>query len=59
MSENKTTTPKYVGEGISVWVNQTKEGETYLTVQLFGKNGLRISCFKHKPKIKEEKILEA
>jgi hypothetical protein len=37
--------PDYEGDGISVWINKSKEGKVYCTVQLFGPKGVRVNCF--------------
>jgi hypothetical protein len=42
--------PDFKNEGVAVWINTTKDGEQYLTVQLFGKNGIKINVFKYQPK---------
>lgn len=44
--------PNWVGDGVAVWLNTDKNGDQYATVQLFGKNGLRVNCFK--PREREE-----
>ena len=43
--------PKYRGPGIDVWINKDKEGKTYLTVQVLGKNGVRVPCYKYEPPV--------
>ena len=37
-------------DGCAVWINQTKDGQKYLSIQLLGKNGIKINCFKNEPK---------
>lgn len=37
--------PDYAGEGVAVWINKTKDGQVYATVQLFGPKGVRVNCF--------------
>ena len=46
----KGNPPDFSGDGLAIWVNKDKNGENYLTIQLFGKNGVRVNCFKVKPK---------
>ena len=46
--------PNFKGDGMAVWVNKTVKSETYLSVQLFGKNGVKVNCFKYTGKPKEE-----
>lgn len=38
--------PDFSGDGIAIWVNETKEGKPYLSIQLFGKNGIKVNAFK-------------
>lgn len=46
--------PDFEGPGVSVWLNKTKEGKLYATVQLFGKEGVRVACFpREEPFVKE------
>ncbi len=46
--------PDYTSrDGVSVWINKKKDGEQYLTVQLLGKNGIKVNCFKYTPRPKE------
>lgn len=55
MTDEKQKTgvpPKYRGEGIAIWENQDKNGNAYLTVQMLGKNGIRVNCFEVKDKEK-------
>ena len=47
--------PKFKGDGVAVWVNKDKNNKTYLTVQLMGKNGIRVNCFEYEP---EPKVVE-
>lgn len=51
--ESKGKPPKYAGEGIAIWVNKDKNNKTYLTVQLFGRHGIRVNCFKVEEKRNE------
>ena len=48
------TRPDFKGDGVAVWINQIKEGEhkgeDYLSIQLLGKNGIKINAFKYEPK---------
>jgi len=43
--EVKGVPPAYRGEGVAVWINKDKNGKDYLTIQLLGKNGIRVNCF--------------
>ncbi len=50
MTENEIKTekgskPDFKGDGISVWINQDKNGYKYLSVQLLG--SLRVKAFKY------------
>jgi hypothetical protein len=47
------TPPSYKGDGVAVWINQTKQGEKYLSIQILGKNGLKVNAFKFTPKPKQ------
>jgi len=54
-SEKTGTAPDYRGDGIAIWKNISKEGKLYLSVQLFGKNGIKVNAFKTEPKtVKKE-----
>lgn len=46
------TPPNFKGEGVAVWVNEDKNGQKYLSIQILGKNGLKVNCFKYEPKPK-------
>jgi hypothetical protein len=37
--------PDFEGPGVSIWMNKTKEGKPYATVQILGKDGIRVACF--------------
>ena len=45
--KRKGNSPNFRGDGLSVWVNQTREGDQYLSVQILEKNRLKINCFKY------------
>jgi hypothetical protein len=46
------TAPDFASnEGVAIWINKDRNGEEYLSVQILGKNGLKINCFKVKPKL--------
>lgn len=47
------TPPTFKGDGVAVWVNKTKDGKQYLSIQLFGSKGIKINAFKYEPKEKE------
>ena len=36
--------------GVAVWVNVAKNGDKYLSIQLMGKNGIKVNAFKYKGK---------
>jgi len=36
--------PDFTGDGVSIWVNQTKEGKAYLSVQIL--KSIKIACFR-------------
>lgn len=44
--------PDFSGNGVAVWINKTNEGEDMASVQLFGKGGIQVNCFKYKEKVK-------
>lgn len=46
--------PKYANDGIAIWENESEKAGKYLTVQLFGKNGIRVNCFEVKKKDDKE-----
>jgi hypothetical protein len=54
MTEEKGKYPAYKGAGVAIWKNTDKNGEMYLTVQILGKNGPRVNCFKYTPKPNEK-----
>jgi len=37
-AEKTTKSPDYVGDGIAVWVNKNKDGNSYLSIKLIGHN---------------------
>ena len=37
--------PDFSGDGVAVWVNETKDGKPYLSIQLLGKNGIKVNAF--------------
>jgi len=43
--------PNFRGDGLTVWVNTIRDGEhkgqQYLSIQLFGRNGIKVNCFKN------------
>jgi len=39
-----TAPPKYKGDGVSIWTDKDKNGETYLKVKVL--NGKPVNCFK-------------
>lgn len=57
MKEEKATgqRPDYRNDGVAVWVNETKEGEKYLSIQILGKNGIKVNAFKNEPKPEAKK----
>jgi len=51
--ENETkagSPPDYKGDGLAIWKNLKKDGEMYLSVQLFGSRGIKVNCFKNEPR---------
>lgn len=44
------TAPDFKGDGLAIWKNQKKDGELYLSVQLFGSRGIKVNCFKNEPR---------
>jgi hypothetical protein len=36
--------PDFTGDGVSIWVNQTKEGKAYLSVQIL--KSIKVACFR-------------
>lgn len=42
--------PEFSGDGVAVWVNETKDGKPYLSIQLLGKNGIKVNAFKVEPR---------
>ena len=46
----KGTPPEFKGEGVAVWVNKDKNGKKYLSIQLLGRNGMKVNAFKYEPK---------
>lgn len=42
--------PDYRNDGVAVWLNKDKNDKTYLTIQLLGKNGIKVNAFKYEPK---------
>jgi len=37
-------------DGVAVWVNKDKNGQQYLSIQILGKNGIKVNAFKYEPK---------
>ena len=52
------TPPDFQADGVAVWVNKTKLGAQYLSVQLFGKHGIKVNCFKYKPRKEAKQSFE-
>lgn len=50
--KQKGTPPDFVGAGVAIWMNRSKEGKPYATVQLHGKAGTKIPCFPYQPREK-------
>lgn len=48
--------PHYKSDGVAVWVNKSKTGETYLSIKLAGH--MPVVAFKNVPKPKEKPIKE-
>ena len=46
--------PDFVNDGIAIWVNKKKDGEDYLSIQILGKNGIKVNCFKYNPQQKRD-----
>lgn len=46
----KGSMPDFSGDGVTVWKNVTKNGDDYLTIQLFGKGNIRVNAWKVKTK---------
>lgn len=44
--------PDFKSDGVAVWVNKTKDKETYLSIQMAGHN--KVNVFKYKPRPKEQ-----
>ena len=44
-TEKKGRQPDFKGDGVAVWINQTKEGKDYLSVVLLG--SIRLAAFKN------------
>ena len=57
--KQKGNSPAFSGEGITIWVNKKQDGEPYLTVQLFGKNGIRVNAWKVKPRLELVSVPES
>lgn len=47
--EKKGSPPDFVGPGVAIWMNKSKEGKPYATVQLHGKQGTKVACFPYQP----------
>jgi hypothetical protein len=43
--------PEFKGDGVAVWINKDKNGNQYLSIQICGKNGMKLNAWKyeHKP----------
>jgi len=57
MNENqkpKGNQPQFKGDGVAVWVNETREKEKYLSIQLLGKGGIKLNAFLNKPRVEQE-----
>ena len=51
--------PKYKGDGVAVWENEDKNGNTYLTINLLGRFGIKVNAFLNIPKDdKQEQLKE-
>ena len=42
--------PDFSGDGVAVWINIDRNGIQYLSIQLLGKNGIKVNAFKNIPK---------
>jgi|TARA_Y100000310_G_scaffold215760_1_gene216730 hypothetical protein len=51
MTEGKK--PDYKGDGVAVWINQTKENKPYLNIKLL--DSIIVKAFKNEPKEEENK----
>ena len=45
--------PDYKGDGVAVWVKQTREGKPYLSIKLLG--SVNVAAFKNEPKEQTDK----
>lgn len=52
--EFKPKAPQYVGDGVAVWTDITKDGKTFLKVKILG--GPVVNCFKNEPKEKRAEL---
>ena len=43
--------PDYKGDGVAVWINETKKGEKYLSINLLN-SSIKTAAFKYVPKEK-------
>jgi len=48
MTEETKNYPAYKGDGVAIWKNTDKNGNTYLSVSVLG--GKAVNCFKFEPK---------
>ena len=48
--------PDYKSDGVAIWINKTKDNETYLSVKMVGHNAVNV--FKNTPKEDKPKVEE-
>ena len=51
-NEKQGRAPDYKGDGVAVWVNQTKDGKQYLSIAVL--NSIRLAAFKNQPEQPKE-----
>lgn len=52
----KGALPAYKGDGVAVWLNKDKNGQTYLSIKLLG--SISVNAFKNEPKPIETEIVK-
>ena len=55
--EQKGRKPDFSGDGVAVWVNQTKDKKPYLSIKIL--NGINVNAFKYEPKEKKVEFVNA
>ena len=55
MEDKKGDKPDYKGDGVAVWINETKEGKPYLSIKLL--NSINVVAFKNEPREKPKPSL--